>query len=429
VTPLLPSNPNLQYYRNRAKELLKSHGERDPSCCEVLRRHEQFAGKTDGGILDTPIKLAHAQHAVARSLEFKNWRELKSAIEGGQEEEALPSLWDVVIMPWQVIQHVIEEMPVQDLAATLHGSGHEILQKFYAHMEPSDARDLKTALEAVTAPARAQQTALRKAFLAQLAISKADLRPVRTGPPSNVPAGDPPVHVKALLPGKVPIEMVLVRPGQFSMGSESGDDVERPVHTVEITRPFYIGRHQVTQGQWEALLGHNPSEPERHGALRPVDSVSWEDISTGFLPEVQKHAPDGYRFRLPTEAEWEYACRAGTSTQFFFGDDEQLLGDYCWYAANSGFTTHEVGQKMPNHWGIYDMLGNVFEWVEDWYDPKYYARSPSKDPCNTDPATDRVARGGADFKYDCRPSERAHGQPPDFRNHSFGFRLAMSKAE
>ena len=225
------------------------------------------------------------------------------------------------------------------------------------------------------------------------------------------------------------IEMILIPSGDFQMGSAVGEEPEKPVHDIRITRPFYLGKYQVTKEQWEAVTGRNPSEAEQRGAKRPVDSVSWDDITEEFLPKVQRYAPGGWSFRLPTEAEWEYACRAGTDTVFFFGDDAGELGEYCWYAPNSDCRTHDVGTKKPNPWGFHDMLGNVYEWVEDWYDERFYDRTPRQDPCNTTPAVDRMARGGADFKNDCRPTERRHGQPPDFRNGSFGFRLAMSQTD
>ncbi len=154
------------------------------------------------------------------------------------------------------------------------------------------------------------------------------------------------------------MEMVLIPAGEFQMGSNTGDSDEQPVHTVRISRPFYLGTYEVTQGQWQAVMGRNPSwftgEP-----TRPVERVSWDNIQI-FLQQLNARE-GGAGYRLPTEAEWEYAARAGTSTAYSFGDDEQKLGEYAWYRANASNTTRPVGLKTPNAWGLHDMHGNVWE--------------------------------------------------------------------
>ena len=132
---------------------------------------------------------------------------------------------------------------------------------------------------------------------------------------------------------------------------------------MRITKPFYLGKYLVTQEQWEAVMRDNPSCFE--GPKNPVDSVSWNDCQQ-FLGKLNaKSAAGGGKFQLPSEAQWEYACRAGSTTRYCFGDDESKLGEYAWYEANSGNTTHPVGGKKPNAWGLYDMHGNGWEWCDD----------------------------------------------------------------
>ena len=166
------------------------------------------------------------------------------------------------------------------------------------------------------------------------------------------------------------IEFVRIPSGDFMMGSPDGEDGrwdnEGPVHKVTIKNSFYLGKYPVTQKQWEKVMGSNP--PVKGDDL-PVESVSWKDVQE-FITKLNKmEATDKYR--LPSEAEWEYACRAGTTTRFYFGDDESKLGDYAWYVENSGSKTHPVGQKGANPWDLYDMHGNVLEWVQDKWHSDY----------------------------------------------------------
>jgi formylglycine-generating enzyme required for sulfatase activity len=191
------------------------------------------------------------------------------------------------------------------------------------------------------------------------------------------------------------MELVPIQAGSFLMGSENGDSDEKPVHRVTLTKPFWLGKFEVTQAQYEALISKNRSEFK--GARNPVECVSWNDAVEFCrkLTERERAAgrlPSGYEYRLPTEAEWEYGCRAGTTSDYA-GDLDQMA----WYAENSGGRTHEVGTKQPNAWGLHDMHGNVWEWCLDWYDEGYYARLPNSDPVNTAAATNRVKRGGSWF--------------------------------
>jgi formylglycine-generating enzyme required for sulfatase activity len=161
------------------------------------------------------------------------------------------------------------------------------------------------------------------------------------------------------------IDFVLIAAGEFLMGSESGDSDEKPVHRVRISKNFYLGKYEVTQAQWHAVMGDNPSRFK--GDTLPVEQVSWEDAQK-FIERLNAQE-GGTKYRLPTEVEWEYAARAGTTTAYSFGDNPRPLGEYAWFSENFGNTTHPVGQKQPNPWGLYDMHGNVWEWVQDWYGP------------------------------------------------------------
>ncbi len=182
------------------------------------------------------------------------------------------------------------------------------------------------------------------------------------------------------------IVFVYIPGGSFMMGSPEGggsEDDEHPQHMVTLDG-FWMSRYEVTQAQYEAVVGNNPSH--FRGADRPVEQVSWNEA----MAFCEKFAGSGVR--LPTEAEWEYACRAGTSTRYYWGDT--MNGDYCWYRGNSGGETHPVGTKKPNAWGLYDMSGNAREWCLDWYDGKYYESSPEKNPTGPQRGEDRVLRGG-----------------------------------
>ncbi|MFZ1936389.1 MAG: formylglycine-generating enzyme family protein [Thermoguttaceae bacterium] len=215
---------------------------------------------------------------------------------------------------------------------------------------------------------------------------------------------------------------VLIRPGSFMMGDEKGDADEKPVHKVTISKPFYLGKFEVTQEQWQAVMGSNPSH--FRGAKNPVDRVSWEACQAFIKKLNAKFAPAQVTFGLPTEAEWEYACRAGSTSQYGFGDRESKLAEYGWFADNAGGATHPVGQKKPNAWGLYDMHGNVWEWCADWYDGDYYKKSPAIDPTGPTAVTSRVLRGGSwsDPSPYCRSSYR-YCLPPWFCVYCYGVRV------
>jgi formylglycine-generating enzyme required for sulfatase activity len=200
-----------------------------------------------------------------------------------------------------------------------------------------------------------------------------------------------------LLTNSIGMKLRLIPAGEFQMGQSDGKSDEQPVHRVRITRAFYLGIHEVTQAEYRAVTGNSPSFFK--GDDLPVEQVSAGDADEFCrrLTERERRAgslPQGASYRLPTEAEWEYAARAGTTTKWCFGDDEQQLGAYAWYNQNSGRRTHPAGQKRPNAWGLFDLHGNVCEWCSDWYDGNYYKSSPPNDPRGSAAGSFRVLRGG-----------------------------------
>jgi len=222
----------------------------------------------------------------------------------------------------------------------------------------------------------------------------------------------------------VTMKLVLIRPGNFLMGSpdsEQGRKTEEgPQHQVTISKSFYVGVTEVTQAQYEAVMGTNPSKFK--GPTNPVEMVSWDE-AVEFCRRLSEKT--GKTVRLPTEAEWEYACRAGSKTRFSFGDSDSALGDYAWYGSNSGGKTHPVGQKKPNPWGLYDMHGNVWEWCADWYGD--YPKGAVTDPQGPAAGTSRVLRGGSwhGNPNDCRSANR-NRITPGYRHGDCGFRVVVS---
>ena len=239
------------------------------------------------------------------------------------------------------------------------------------------------------------------------------------------------------------MEFIRIQPGEFMMGCSAGDnecdDNEKQAHRVRITKVFEMGKYEVTQAQWQSVMETNPSRFT--GADRPVELVSWNDAQQ-FLQKLNAKQ-DGYRYRLPTEAEWEYAARAGTKALYAGSLDEMA-----WYGNNSGRAaldadalwrtdesnygrrlsdngnqTHPVGQKEPNAWGLSDMHGNVWEWVQDWYDRNYYQGSPQTDPSGPPAGQYRVQRGGCwyDGAWNTRVSSRLRLEPTG-RSIDIGFR-------
>ena len=225
----------------------------------------------------------------------------------------------------------------------------------------------------------------------------------------------------------VRMKFVLVPSGSFNMGSSTSTLLDqRPVHPVTIRRAFYLGQYEVTQDQWQAVMGETPSiykgpnYPD--SAKYPVENVSWIYCQS-FLDRL-KQKVSGYEFRLPTEEEWEYACRAGSSKEFSFGETEVGLGEYGWYSSNAGGHTHPVGLKKPNAWALYDMHGNVWEWCSDIYQPYPGGKLAS----GTGSGTSRVLRGGA---FNSLPARLTccyrHDLEPDDCARYYGLRCVAVK--
>jgi formylglycine-generating enzyme required for sulfatase activity len=223
----------------------------------------------------------------------------------------------------------------------------------------------------------------------------------------------------------VGMRLTLIPPGTFSMGAEDGNPRRIPVHEVRISQPFFLGMHEVTNAQWRRVMGSTPSHWEDED--RPVEHVTWDDAMDfcRHLSELPAERAAGRVYRLPTEAEWEYACRAGTNTSFSFGEDSSLLDDHGWFAGNSGMMTHPVGLKTPNPWGLHDMHGNVGEWCSDWY--HVYPSFAVADPQGPPGGTMRVRRGGGWISpaEDCVSVNRIRNAPA-FHNDRLGLRVVLT---
>ena len=211
---------------------------------------------------------------------------------------------------------------------------------------------------------------------------------------------------------KTGLEFVLLPGGSFKMGSSDGESNEKPVRQVRVDG-FLLSKTEVTQAVWEKIMGNNPCEYDK-GANRPVQNVSWEDC---------KQFCERAGLRLPTEAEWEYACRAGTETKYYWGNE--MDGRYVWYSSNSSNETHPVGEKQPNAFGLYDMSGNVWEWCRDWYASDYYSKGENDNPPGPSTGSIRVVRGGSytDVATSCRSAYRFYCSP-GFCFNILGLRVA-----
>ncbi len=248
----------------------------------------------------------------------------------------------------------------------------------------------------------------------------------------------PPSETPATVTTKTGIQMVRIPAGEFTMGGEDGDDDEKPVHHVRVGA-FYIDACEVTQESYQGLMGKNPSKFKAPD--KPVDQVSWHDaVQYCNARSLREGLPPCYDsetlecdfsaggYRLPTEAEWEYACRAGTTTRWSFGDDPGKLGQHAWVKANSNNTTHPVRQKDPNPWGLHDMHGNLYEWCNDFYSEAYGPDHEGADPRGPASGDQRVVRGGcwAMGEDRCRSSARGSESPgfvdACFKREAYGFR-------
>jgi formylglycine-generating enzyme required for sulfatase activity len=258
----------------------------------------------------------------------------------------------------------------------------------------------------------------------------APVEPVRAGPQSPPPAAAAAAGPKRIVTAGG-IEMALIPGGQFTLGDDQGEEDEKPAHRVRLS-PFYIDTSEVSQAAFQKIMGRNPSKWA--GPDKPVERMSWhaaiqfcnmrslkEGLHTCYDPKSMQcnFSADGYR--LPTEAEWEYACRAGTTTRWSFGDDAAALASHGWFKANADKRTHPVRQKQPNPWGLFDMHGNVAEWCNDFYRERYDS-GEQEDPHGPASGEERVLRGGSFNSTDenCRCAARGSA-PPGLADTCFGY--------
>jgi len=245
-----------------------------------------------------------------------------------------------------------------------------------------------------------------------------------SGPSNRTGHGASDARPFAKIVGPLPgMDFIVVPSGTFRMGSPKGEadrSAEEKIHEVGLAS-FAVMTTEVTQAQWERVMGGNPSR--FLGGKRPVEQVSWHDVQL-FLGRLNR-LDSGKGYRLPTEAEWEYACRAGSSTRFHCGDSRKELSQYAWFAANAQGGTHEVATLRPNAWGLFDMHGNVWEWCQDWYGP--YAGVPERNPLGPFGGTERIRRGGGWRlgAWNCRAALR-ESSPPDYSHDVLGFRVVCN---
>lgn len=289
-------------------------------------------------------------------------------------------------------------------------------------------------------------------------INKADPPPLAAEPLDRVAAQDyqrawaehlgVPVATTIELPGEATMAFVLIPPGEFVMGSTKEETdarrkeairledklskivvwTETPQHTVTISKPFYLGKHEMTQEQWQAVMGTNPSRYK--DPTNPVESVSWHDVQKMLVKLNELQQNSGRKFALPTEAQWEYACRAGTTTDFHFGNEVDRLGEFAWYGDRHRAGPFPVGRLQPNAWGLNDMHGNVCEWCADAFDPGYYRLAGRHDPAGPLPLDDddnRVCRGGSWNRQatHCRSRFRDYDDPTHTHGY-IGLRLLLA---
>lgn len=267
----------------------------------------------------------------------------------------------------------------------------------------------------------------------------APARPKQDKPSRAKASGKPPIQGEPFTIPSCGLKLNWVAPGRFFMGSpplEAGrSNDEGPQTEVTISRGFWLGAFTVTQEEWKAvaeeLSGLNPEPCYFRGTRLPVEQVSWDDCQAwlrelNWIEEAGNRLPPGFRYHLPTEAEWEFACRAGSSSRFYFGDGDDQLGDHAWYSRNGGSQTHVVGQKKANAWGFHDMHGNVWEWCEDRYGgplPGGQVTDPKGPPFGLN----RVFRGGSwgVAASRCRSAYRVWNKP-SYRDYTVGFRVALA---
>lgn len=396
------------------------------------------------------------QHSIQEGLKTSDWFLVVMSPRSVESDWVRAEIhWAMDERRRRFVPVIMEDCDWQDTHLMIRTIQHV---DFRHNVEEARLRLLKTwglvALDAPTQQAESEEAkqraeaneALRRTRR-QAEVKRTNRKPI--APPSQrriAPIEKQPVVVvpKPLesITNSIGMKLTPIPAGTFMMGSSDSDAMarsnEKPQHYVEITQPFQLGVYPVTQAEYEQITGNNPSQFENNYHC-PVEQITWFDAISfcNKLSEVEKMTPfyeisgknvsiiGGNGYRLPTEAEWEYACRAGTTTKWYCGDDESELTEYAWYGLNSGDTTHSVGEKKPNQWGLYDMHGNVWEWCWDWYGG--YRDSPSLDPAGPTKGERRVLRGGSFFLQSSlvRSAYRNLTQPTP-SNNFIGIRMART---
>ena len=322
---------------------------------------------------------------------------------------------------WETLPGIITAlgglfMGLAAVIAALNGGAKESVSKPDAQAEAAAAK-----VEAERAKAEAAEA---KALAEELERKLAEVK-ARSEEAESIVFPSSPKQGDTMKEDITGMEFVYVPGGCFQMGSvissdKDHQDDEGPVHEVCVDS-FWMGKYEVTQGQWQKITGDDPSYFKK-GSCYPVENISWDETKT-FIDTLNRKA--GKQYRLPTEAEWEYACRANSSGKYCGSND---LDAVAWYEKNSDKSTQPVGKKQKNAFGLYDMSGNVWEWCADWYNKDYYASSPKNNPQDTDSvSSSRVIRGGGWFstpKSVC--AAYRNGDTPDNRSYDMGFRLLLS---
>jgi formylglycine-generating enzyme required for sulfatase activity len=347
-----------------------------------------------------------------------------AALNGGEKESAPPPSPQPAQVP------VVQAVPVKTPSAAEEVARRAAEEAARAKAEAAAAKAREAELKRKLAEAEqrvAAENAARLAAAEEAAAAKARAEEAERRA-AAVEAVRKAAEEKKVTQGAIKVDdftgmkLVYIPGGCFKMGSpeseEGRDDDEDPVHEVCVDA-FWMGKYEVTQGQWEKVMGSNPSYFKK-GDDYPVERVSWDDAQ-GFIKKL--NSKSGNTYRLPTEAEWEYACRANSPGKYCGGDDPDAVA---WHDGNSGDSTHSVGKKQKNSFDLHDMSGNVWEWCADWYEKGYYAVSPKDNPQGPESDSSRVIRGGGwyDSPGGVRPAYRI-GFSPGNRYYDLGFRLIL----
>ncbi len=346
-------------------------------------------------------------------------------------EEAETTVETSVVAPRAVVAEAARLGSPSAAPPPESGGGHQRLESGKSSREPLRAEAPRSLRRWLLAAAAAVILLGLGGYLFRpkgRAISPEELAAANPETPAGAEKLPKPQAGRAWTVPDLDLQMAYIRPGTFTMGSpnseEGRSDSESPQTRVTLIKGYWLGKTEVTQGQWEALMGSNPSNFK--GADRPVEQVSWTEAMEFCRELTQREGsagrlPDAYAYTLPTEAQWEYACRAGTTGPFAGSGNLNAMG-WCW--SNSGGQTHSVAQKQPNAWGLYDMHGNVWEWCRDWYGD--YPGGSVRDPTGPASGSHRVYRGGSwgGLPLRCRSAYRS--LDPGIRGFGLGFRLALA---